>query len=238
MSTTERDAIASPATGLLIVYNTTRGELQIYNGTEWISFGGANSNTAVGSSAGITNTTGDKNTFIGSSADASVNNLTNATAIGYGATVDANNKVRIGNANVTVIEGQVAWTNPSDARLKTNVQPSPLGMNFISKLRPVTYQWKQGDTATVHDGFIAQEVEGAMLEAGVHFSGLHKPQDDKGHYSLEYSTFVVPLVNAAKQQQALLDKEAAEIAQLKQEVARLTALVNQLAAQNAANGKK
>jgi hypothetical protein len=37
-------------------------------------------------------------------------NLTNATAIGFAATV----KIRLGSAAVTVIEGQVAFTNVSD----------------------------------------------------------------------------------------------------------------------------
>jgi hypothetical protein len=34
MTSGERDAIASPATGL-VIYNTTTGCLNFYNGTEW-----------------------------------------------------------------------------------------------------------------------------------------------------------------------------------------------------------
>ncbi len=37
--------------------------------------------------------------------------LENATAIGHNAVVDASNKIRLGNANVTVIEDVVAFTS-------------------------------------------------------------------------------------------------------------------------------
>ena len=46
--------------------------------------------------------------------------MTNATAIGANAVVNASNKIRLGDANVTVIEGQVAFTFPSDATKKEN----------------------------------------------------------------------------------------------------------------------
>ena len=50
-------------------------------------------------------------------------NLTNATAIGFGANVSASNKIRLGNTAVMVIEGQVAFTFPSDKTKKENFQP-------------------------------------------------------------------------------------------------------------------
>ena len=52
MTTTERDAISSPATGLL-VYNTTTGKFNYYNGSTWTPlFSGT---TGVNSVAGTTN---------------------------------------------------------------------------------------------------------------------------------------------------------------------------------------
>jgi hypothetical protein len=53
----------------------------------------------------------------------SAGNLTNATAIGNGAIVNASNKIRLGNAAVTVIEGQVAFTASSDKTKKENFKP-------------------------------------------------------------------------------------------------------------------
>lgn len=91
-------------------------------------------NTASGSFALSDNTTGSNNTALGRGADVSVGNLTNATAIGAGAVVDASNKVRLGDANVTVIEGQVGFTASSDKTKKENFQPVD-GEEVLSKLR-------------------------------------------------------------------------------------------------------
>jgi len=41
MTTTQRNAISSPATGL-VVYNTTLNETDVYNGTSWVSIGNGN----------------------------------------------------------------------------------------------------------------------------------------------------------------------------------------------------
>jgi hypothetical protein len=64
------------------------------------------------------NTIGDNNTAIGFTADVGAAGLTNATAIGAGAIVDASDKIRLGDANVTVIEGQVLPTAVSDKTKK------------------------------------------------------------------------------------------------------------------------
>jgi hypothetical protein len=82
----------------------------------------------------VRNTTGDHNTAIGFLADVSIGNLNNATAIGYLATVDASNKVRLGNTDVTVIEGQVAFTASSDKTKKENFQPVD-GEEVLDKIR-------------------------------------------------------------------------------------------------------
>ena len=101
-----------------------------------------NMNTAIGINALISNDTGSQNTALGANADVGkfAGPLTNATAIGFGAVCDASNKVRIGNIIVDTIEGQVAFTTPSDGRFKINVQNNIPGLSFIMNLRPVTYQ--------------------------------------------------------------------------------------------------
>jgi len=98
----------------------TSGFLNTAVGENALVLSEGDNNTAVGSSALDSNTTGSSNTALGVSADVSANNLTNATAIGANAVVDASNKVRIGNALVTVIEGQVDWSFISDSTKKEN----------------------------------------------------------------------------------------------------------------------
>jgi hypothetical protein len=51
MTTTQRDAIASPATGLQ-VYDTTLGSLNVYNGTAWVALGAGGGGTTIYSGDG------------------------------------------------------------------------------------------------------------------------------------------------------------------------------------------
>jgi hypothetical protein len=64
----------------------------------------------------------------------SVVNLNNATAIGHGAIVNASNKILLGNTDVTVIEGRVAFTNGSDKTKKENFQAVD-GEAVLGKIR-------------------------------------------------------------------------------------------------------
>lgn len=210
--------------------NTGMGFVSQFN----TSTGGAN--TSIGSNSMWTNTTGTGNTAIGAGSDVGTSNLTNATAIGYGAVVNASNKIRLGNSAVTVIEGQVPFTTPSDGRYKYNIREDVKGLDFIMKLRPVTYQFdvRRFDTheagtdgginkelvtqaayreATLirRSGFIAQEVETAALSSGYDFSGIVRPQTPADHYSLSYESFVVPLVKAVQEQQAQLEQQQRKI---------------------------
>ena len=157
-------------------------------------------NTVVGFQSAFHLATGSNNTAIGSGADVAAG-ISNSTVIGYGASVGASNTVRIGNASVTSIGGQVAWTASSDRRLKQNILSSGLGLDFILKLRPVTYSFITQPTVT-QEGLIAQEVEAAAQSLGVTFHGVKVPATPDAHYSLTYSDFVMPLINSAKELKA------------------------------------
>jgi hypothetical protein len=109
-----RGALASNTTGTT---NTATGFSALATNTM------GHANTATGSYALVSNTVGISNTAIGAGADVLGGNLSNATAIGAGAVVDASNKVRVGNAGVTVIEGQVGFTSSSDRKKKENLRP-------------------------------------------------------------------------------------------------------------------
>ena len=203
-------------------FNTATGVRALFSNTTGIQ------NTAVGGFALTSNDVGNSNTAIGYQADVSAGNLVNATAIGQGAIVNASNKIRLGNGAVTVIEGQVPFTTPSDGRFKFNIKEDVKGLDFIMRLRPVTYQFdvkrfdsKQFNNSTADDfvrasyneaanirrtGFIAQEVENAANTAGYNFSGVIKPKTTEEHYSLSYESFVVPLVKAIQEQQHVISE--------------------------------
>jgi hypothetical protein len=159
----------------------------------------------------IGNLTGSRNTAIGEAADVTATNLTNATAIGYNAKVNASNKVRIGDANVTVIEGQVAWTNPSDMRLKKDIRSIEHGLDFVNRLRPVSYRMIHGDRRQ-NWGFIAQEVESLI---GTENAVLSIGEDADRTLGLRYSDFVVPLVKSVQELNEKIQKLEAENQKLK-----------------------
>ncbi len=199
-------------------------------------------NLALGQSAMEGNTTGVNNVCVGTNSNVSSGTLSNATAIGRATTVNASNKVRIGNSIVTVIEGQVAYTFPSDARFKFNIHDETVpGLAFIEKLRPVTYQFDtrkfdehlmqnmpdsvrqqrlagqdyRESSAIVQTGFLAQEVEKACQELNFTFSGLHVPTSAVDNYGIAYGSFVPLLVKGMQEQQEVIELGKLEIEKLK-----------------------
>ena len=136
------DPFSCVAMGTYSLYQNTTGKDNWGGGCQALYFNTTgNDNAAVGFGALFNNTTGSSNTAVGAGADIASVNLSNATAIGFGAAVNASNKIRIGNSSVTVIEGQVPFTVPSDGRFKYEVREDVKGMDFIRQLRPVTYQF-------------------------------------------------------------------------------------------------
>jgi trimeric autotransporter adhesin len=214
--------------------NTANGYLALYRNTTGYS------NTANGYYALLRNTTGRYNTAVGSNAGpaSGYSNLSNTTAIGNGAQVTLSNHVRIGNSSVTSIGGYRAWTNLSDARFKKDIKENVPGLDFILKIKPITFHWdmaklnefegKEYDESSKekekiqYTGFIAQEVEAVAEEIGYDFSAVEKPKNEKNQYMLSYAEFTVPLVKAVQQQQAEINTLKSEIELLKQQLIQLT----------------
>ena len=114
--------------------NTAIGRYSLYTNES------GSGNTAIGYSAGDWVATINNGTFIGSGCYASASSLTNVTGIGHNTRPTSSNQVRIGNSSITSIGGYAGWTDLSDARYKTSVQENVRGLDFILKLRPITYK--------------------------------------------------------------------------------------------------
>lgn len=80
----------------------------------------------------------------------------------------------------------------SDKRKKKFIKNLPDRFTqFLMKLRPVMFKYKDGTSGRSHAGFIAQEVERAMVEAGVtseEFGGI--VIQPNGKYGLRYEEFI------------------------------------------------
>jgi len=176
------------------------------------------------------NLTGHQNTALGYKAFETGTNYSNSMALGYqAAPITNSNQIHLGNSSITEIKGQVAFTMYSDGRVKDNVTEDIVGLDFITKLRPVSYHFnvaRQNRLMGIIDstlskskydiekikfsGFIAQEVEIAADLAGYDFSGVKVPHNNHDLYGLSYSEFVVPLVKAVQEQQEIIANMEAE----------------------------
>ena len=108
-------------------------------------------NVAVGGNALRGLTTGNTNTAVGpdalryqSGGGTTDHNYNNCSGLGYQAYVSSDNQVQLGNsATTTYVYGTVQ--NRSDARDKTDVRDTSLGIEFIMGLRPVDGRWDMRD---------------------------------------------------------------------------------------------
>lgn len=217
------------------------------------NFTGEN-NVAVGYKALQSNRYSSKCTYIGTNTSHSNIpnnnfNYSNSAAFGYNSITNAGNKIRIGDQNITLIEGNVAFSVGSDGRFKKNVTEDIPGLDFITLLRPVTYIWDvdsfqhhitsempdsiaeiyyptteeiaHADT-TVRTGFIAQEVDSVANSINYDFDGVYRPQNSTDNYSLSYSSFVPSLVKAIQEQQVIIESQEATIDSLTTQINQLT----------------
>jgi hypothetical protein len=111
---------------------------------------------------------------------------------------------------------------PSDRNFKKNIEDLRLGLNFVSSLNPVTYNYKMDDDdSPIMTGLIAQDVETALEAAGVEPNSMtllqHKPIEDEkeSDYQMDYLKLVPVLINAVKELSAQVTELKAEVAALK-----------------------
>jgi trimeric autotransporter adhesin len=215
-------------------------------------------NTAIGYQALSSSFTGYNNTAIGQSALSHIGGGFNNIAIGFESGTHPNtpnvyntvgignddllngfqDQVIIGNTRTWFIGGKVNWGTVSDARIKNNIIEDVKGLDFILRLRPVTYYisnkaiiaitgnketpdypGKYDGEKIKYSGFIAQEVEKAAKASGYEFSGYDAPKNEHGLYTIKYAEFVVPLVKAVQElaEQTIAQKKIIEQQQLQYE---------------------
>ncbi len=233
------------AIGTKALFSNSRGDRNVAIGDGTLSNTISSSdNTVVGFHLFGGFNIGNSNTLIGFDAE-TVDGLDNCVALGSFARCTADDQVRLGNGNTSSIGGFVGFSNFSDGRYKKNIREAVKGIDFIMKLRPVTYQLdiaglnrklninggskmddpsKKGvneNEKTIFSGFVAQEVEQAAKDAGYDFSGVDKPKNENDMYGLRYAEFVVPLVKAMQEQQQLIDELRKQNADLQKRVLAL-----------------
>lgn len=166
-------------------------------------------NTALGRSSGGNLSAGSCNIFVGA---LSGSNLTSGScnvvigAQGNASAATVNNEVSIwgGTTVARFAQGAVAWAFTSDERFKDNVSDLPLGLDFIKKVQPRRFNWKEDGKPSA--GFIAQELEQVVKEFNASYLSLVDTSDENMH-AVAAATLIPVLVNAVKE----LAAENAEI---------------------------
>jgi hypothetical protein len=223
-------------------FNTNIGvgtEYSITNNSETTLVGYASSGRDLSVVVGAYSyTNGFGNTFIGTSVQDSNSGVgNNQTVIGFNSeSAGTSHSIRLGNADITLLECEVGLTATSDIRIKKNIQDNKLGLEFISRLRPVRYQKvnpkdypkellekrftrdknkadRPEDDLQVYDGLIAQEVEQTLKDLDIQWSGHHiNPANSK--QSLDYATLTIPLINSIKTLKSQIEQLTQRIEQL------------------------
>ena len=196
-------------------------------------------NVFIGHTAGDNNITGTRNTLIGSGSNVSSGNLTYATAIGSEATVDSSNTIVLGRndgSDLVRVPGRLAVNTlgsagstllcrnasnqisscSSSLRYKTNIADFSSGLDLVKRLRPITFDWKDGG---MHDLGLGAEDVAEIEPLLVHYN-------DKGEVEgVKYDRIGVVLLNAVKEQQAQIERQQKLIAQQQLMIGGLKKLV-------------
>ena len=220
----QNTASNSTAIGYFALQGNTTSSGNTAVGWSSLNNAGGSANTALGYESGF-NAIGSNNVCVGYQAGKSASNVTgnntligyqagisttgtNNIAIGFNTQVDVaanSNQIRLGDQNITLATTKVSWTTSSDRRWKDNIKNSVLGLDFIKTLRPVSYFRKNDIFKKTEYGFIAQEVETALLIVGDKNNGIVN-KDDNGMYGLRYNDFISISIKAIQEQQQLIEK--------------------------------
>ena len=170
--------------------NTTGNDNTVVGGNALSNITTGYSNVAVGNSAGNAsgNTNGLFNVYIGKSAGSSStasggvfignvagsNSTTGNQVICIGhesqpSSATASHEITLGSSSISGLRCNVQTISSlSDARDKTNVIDLPEGLDFVTKLRPVKFEWAtrdgNGKDGSFEHGFIAQDLQAAQKE--------------------------------------------------------------------------
>jgi hypothetical protein len=107
-------------------------------------------------------------------------------------------------------------TCSSSARYKSNINPFTSGLDLIRKLRPVSFNWKEGGMLDM--GLVAEEVNAV--------EPLLTTTNAKGEIEgVKYDRIGVVLVNAVKEQQAQIEAQQKQINEQQRQINALKKLV-------------
>jgi hypothetical protein len=186
-----------------------------------------NNNIGLGTNAGFVTKAGSNNIYIGSFGigGAGESNVTRIGRVQTKTFIAGIKGVPLNGATVVVNAAGQLGVVASSARYKMDIQPLGDAADKLSRLRPVSYQYKT-EPGVIHYGLIAEEVDKVMPELVV--------RDEEGQPESVQYLEIVPLLlkdrqelraelakqrALAERQQSRLDRQEKELAELRRMLA-------------------
>ena len=206
------------AVGISALQNNTTGDSNTGIGrSSLFSNTTGTDNIAIGNMAGgfiangSTNTITSASVFLGSNTRALNNNGINQIVIGQSAIGGGSNTVTLGNNSITTLRCQTtSITSLSDSRDKKEILPISEGIEFVNKLKPITFKWDTRDGAKTDikaAGFIAQDLlevqESSEIGEYLDLVSNNNPDKLEARYSNLLPVMVKAIQDLSKQVQEL-----------------------------------
>ena len=134
--------------------------------------------------------------------DASGDDITVTGSIASDLVPKTDSAYNLGSSTIAFTNGYIDnIVSVSDRRLKENIKDQSLGLDFISQLRPVSYNMIDDEDKKVRNGLIAQEVEIVLANNGVSIEETsavtYNAESDK--YRMSYIELVSPLIKSVQE---------------------------------------
>ena len=135
---------------------------------------------------------------------------------------DTSNTISLGTSSKQFknIYGQNIYVNGtavvSDRNKKEDIEPlNEKHIEFFKALKPVTYKFKDGNSGRHHTGFIAQDVEQAVEDAGLTDKDMAVVvKDQEGNYYLRYEEIIAVQTEVIQKLMAKVDTLETRLARL------------------------
>lgn len=111
----------------------------------------------------------------------------------------------------------VSAFTPSDKRLKKNIKSISHGTEMLMKLKLYEYNYTFEDRGRVHYGFMAQELQELLPEL------VSVGDDQEKSLSINYTETIPIIIKTVQEQQATIEKQNKEIAELREMVEKFIA---------------
>jgi hypothetical protein len=113
--------------------------------------------------------------------------------------------------DLTVRGNVTAYGDPSDIRLKENVETIPDALEKVNKLDGITFNYKKDGSRST--GLVAQQLQEVLPEVVYETEDL---DSDEKHLAVRYGNVVGLLVEAIKEQTNQINELKSEIESLKE----------------------